>query len=266
MALFKIPSDTNDLLVHTDILRGMKFPLTDKTKFLNSHEEFISTLIGSGNIYYPAFNYDCLKTGLFNVNKDPIQVGLLNEYLRVEKKFKRNLFPVFSFISKSNFDYEKFQGGSVVDPFGQESLFHSLYLNNAYLIHYGSPLSSSTIIHYVERISDRLFYRYDKYFDLKIILENESIDVSLKYHVRPMGLSLEYDWYRLEKDLLENRLLSVYESGRSRILGIKIKELVDFWNYQLSRNPFYLLDHKTQETVEKKLNQLGRGFDLKDFE
>jgi aminoglycoside N3'-acetyltransferase len=266
MELFKIPSDINNILIHTDILRGLKFPINDKKSFLNSHFNFIKDYSGVNNIYFPSFNYDCLKSGIYNVEEDPIQVGALNEFIRKEKFFNRNKVPVFSFISSSSFENDCYLNGITIDPFGKESLFHNLYLNKSYLLHYGSNFDTSTIIHYVERVSNKLLYRYDKYFDIKVVSDDKKNDIKLKYHVRPMRIILDYDWIRLEKELVKNGLLFTYNSGRTKLMGIKVKDLVDFWIEKLNEDPLYLLNIETRTKIECELDKLGRGFNLNDFE
>jgi aminoglycoside N3'-acetyltransferase len=139
-------------------------------------------------------------------------------------------------------------------------------MNNSYLLHYGSKFSSSTIIHYIERISKNLIYRYDKVFNVKIIDTNQSINVKFNYHVRPIGFEIEYDWVKLESDLMTNKILDQYTDGRTQIIGIRIKDLVNFCLENLIEDPLYLLDVKTKYNVIKKLEETGRKFTINDFE
>ena len=266
MELFKIPKDINNVLIHTDIMGGIKFPLKDKKSFLDLHFNFLKDYIGNSNIYIPSFNYNCLKTGIFNVETDPIQVGVLNEYIREKKKFERNKVPVFSFLSSSSIKNDNIEDNKIIDPFGDESLFHDLYKKNSFLLHYGSNFRTSTIIHYIERTSKKLLYRYDKFFHIDIVSNDITNKIILKYHVRPVGFNLEYDWLKLEKELTDSGILFKYNSGRTKLLGIKISDLVDFWIEKLNDDPLYLLRSDTRSSVESKLDKFGRGFKLNDFE
>jgi len=266
MELFNIPPDIENVLIHTDVLKGVKFSAKNRITFLNQHYEFILNFIGEKNLFIPSFNYSCLKSGNYDIENDEAQVGILNEHIRKTTKLKRSPIPVFNFLSNNVHHHVKFEHGSIIDPFGEESLFHFLYMNNSYLLHYGSKFSSSTIIHYIERISKNLIYRYDKVFNVKIIDTNQSINVKFNYHVRPIGFEIEYDWVKLESDLMTNKILDQYTDGRTQIIGIRIKDLVNFWLENLIEDPLYLLDVKTKYNVIKKLEKTGRKFTINDFE
>lgn len=264
--LFSIPNDIENVLIHTDIRRGMKFPINQRDSFLENHYKFIKDFVANRRIFLPAFNYSCLKSGKYSVSDDEVQVGVLNEYIREKKKFSRSLTPVFNFLSNYNYEFTNIQNESIVDPFGNNSTFHFLYTNNSYLLHYGSSLSASTIIHYVERVSNKLVYRYDKNFNIKIINKDEIKNVKFKYHVRPLGLNIEYDWEKLQSDLISENLLDQYRDGRTQIIGIKIDNLVKFWLEKINEDYLYPLNKHTRFRVLKKLEETGGKFEMKNFE
>jgi len=81
-----------------------------------------------------------------------------------------------------------------------------------------------------------------------------------------MGHDLNYDWNKLEEDLLENGLIEKYKEKRTQILIGRIDKIVDYWLTCLNNNPFYFLDKDTRNWVEAKFNELNRPFKLTDFE
>jgi aminoglycoside 3-N-acetyltransferase len=258
--------NTNKLLIHTDILRAVKLPRSEGKSFFKTHTEFIQEILDNqGQLYFPAFNYTCLKTGEFRVDTDPIVVGMFNEYLRQNEGYFRSETPVFSFISNKPI-LNNITPKSTIDPFDKTSLFDDLYNSKAVLLHYGSPFSSSTIIHYIERISNVLTYRYDKNFKINIINSNNIYDCTLKLHVRPMGLDLDYDWNRLQKDLIEKKILHEHISGRANIRWLNISDLVEYWLNHLQKDPLFLLNVESKIRVNKRLESLGRPFKIVDFE
>ena len=173
--------------------------------------------------------------------------------------------PVFNFTGCGDSLSPTFE--RIIDPFDASSTFGLLHNEKALLLHYGSLFATTTLIHYVERISEQLIYRYDKIFEGKVIdAHNNEHHVSLKYHVRPMGVKLEYDWFRLEKDLLENHILLKHEDGRTRVLICEICRLVDFWLERLSVDKFYFLTDSTRNWVLTKYDELQRPFLISDFE
>ena len=60
--------------------------------------------------------------------------------------------------------------------------------------------------------------------------------------------------------------MNEYKNGRTQILGIKTKDLVNYWLYKLNQDPLYFLDQTTKYNVSKRIDKLGRGFKLTDFE
>ena len=266
MELFDIPKDIQNVLIHTDVLRGINFPMKNRTSFLDSHHEFLTDFTQEKRLFFPGFNYSCLKTGKYSVKNDKVQVGILNERIREKNSYYRDLMPVFNFLSNSKEDYTLVEDNDIIDPFGLNSTFDFLFNNNSYLIHYGSSFNSSTIIHYIERISGKLSYRYDKQFSIEIVDHNSIKNVKFNYHVCPLNYELTYDWVKLESDLKSENLLSIYKNGRTQILGVKINDLVNYWLDKLNQDPLYLLDQTTRYNVSKKLDKLGSKFELKHFE
>ena len=47
---------------------------------------------------------------------------------------------------------------------------------------------------------------------------------------------------------------------------ISTKKLLDYWIYKLNLNPFYFLNIQSGLFAKNKVDKLGRGFILQDFE
>lgn len=256
---------SNTILIHSDIMQGFSIPFKNRESFLIDHIQELKSLNTNLNIWMPTFNYDFCKGISYLVEDTPSQVGVLSEYFRRNIADWRTQVPIFSFAGTGQ--EPLLDISQIIDPFGTNSAFHFLYEKDALLMHYGSALNSTTILHYAERISNHLCYRYDKKFYGKIITTcGEKIDVTFNFHVRPLGKHLDYDWSKIENDLFENNILLLYKEGRSRILICKIKELINFWIDRLTQNPLYLLDSDSKIWVEPLLNKLGRAFLIEDFE
>ena len=266
MELFKIPNNIQNIVFHTDVLKGMKFALNSRDSFLEQHYQFLLSVGNGESLFFPSFNYTCLKTGKYEVQKDDVQVGILNEFIRKKDNIKRDQMPVFNFISNTSKKYINIKNNDIVDPFGDNSTFDFLSKNKSFLIHYGSSFNSSTIVHYVERISGKLTYRYDKDFLIDIIDNDVVKTVKFRYHVRPLHFNLDYNWLKLEEDLKCQNILWEFKSGRTQILGAEIEQLVKYWLEQLKEDPLYFLDTQTRLEVSKKLDELGSKFELKHFE
>ena len=251
-------------LVHSDLMQGFSIPFKSRNTFLSSHMDELLSLKRDLNIWMPSFNYNFCRGEIYNIDTTPSQVGNLSEYFRKEVAEWRTHIPVFSFAGTGEEPVLKFS--ETIDPFGSESAFHELFQRNAVMIHYGSQFKTSTVIHYAERMSGVLSYRYDKLFPGKIISSSMEKDVEFNFHVRPMGKHLDYDWQKIESDLIRNGILFVYQQDNSKIQMCSIRDLVSYWISRIQQHPLYLLDAESKQWVEPMLNKLGRSFRIDDFE
>ena len=92
--------------------------------------------------------------------------------------------------------------------------------------------------------------------------------VSLDYHVSPLNPRVEYDWEKIYQDLLKENLIFEYKifGNVNYITLLSIKNVSDYWINKLKNDPFYFLNEESKKWVIPKVNKLGRGFVLTDFE
>lgn len=253
------------ILIHSDILFGFKIKFENHEKYLEEHFKELEDVCQPLKIIMPSFNYDFCKGIPYNLKFSESQVGTLSEYFRKNKAKWRTSTPVFNFSGIGDNPLTNKYGK--IDPFDESSLYNYLFNNKGILMHYGSGFHTSTLIHYVERISKRLIYRYDKVFRGQVIDFNDvAHNCELVYHVRPIGYNFNYDWNKIEEDLIENNIIEKYKEKRTQILIGRIDKIVDFWLTHINNNPFYFLDKETRRWVESKFNELNRPFKLTDFE
>jgi len=255
-------SNSSKILVHSDLLRGFRLQLAPNGELLDAH---CKLLIGfAQDIYMPTFNYDFPKTRTFDVANTPSKIGVINEYFRTNYAQWQTPIPVFSVAGTGNFPVINCQ--NEIDPFDDNSIFGFLHKTNSLIMYYGAGFSSTTLIHYVERISNLLYYRYDKIFEGEVIYNGINNKVNFKFHVRPMDKNLDYNWTRLENDLKENNLIKYFDERATKIKIIRVIDLVDFWMMKMKKDPLYFLDDESKIWVEPLLNKLGRPFLITDFE
>ena len=75
------------LFVHSGVTKVRKFvdePLDTKKPgcFLAAHLKLLQSLAGDRALIFPTFNYQFLKSGLFDVDQSASEIGLLSEYAR----------------------------------------------------------------------------------------------------------------------------------------------------------------------------------------
>lgn len=273
MSDFSLPWDylgeqSGPLLVHSDagVTHRLVGGLRGRQEILAEHTRLLAVLARSHPLWVPTFNYDFLRSGVYDPSVDRSQVGPISEYIRVQRASWRTPCPVFNFAGTGASPLAEGGPGGTIDPFDSSSAFGNLVRRRGTIVWYGAPFSSSTIIHHVERLAGGPPYRYDKMFDGFVLsADGTEYPLQLCYHVRPMGMRLEYDWRRLQLDLQqEGILLDVGPSAVVRFAGAN--RLVDFWLERLHADPLYLLDDGSRAWVDRKLNDVGRRFVLRDFE
>ena len=257
------------VLIHSDITRGLSVEgdRNNRHAFIESHCEHISDLFPCSRIYMPAFNYDFLKSGSFDVVNAPSQVGVLSEHFRQHRAEWRTCDPVFSFSGTGDILYRDPVGSdAIIDPFGPNSFFDFLYQEDCFLFHYGSRFECSTVLHYAERMSGALLYRYDKLFYGDVIRAEIQTPVVYNYHVKPQGRMFQYDYKRMIHGLTTAGILTTLEQGRIKISYCSLKKLVDYLISNMRKDPYSLLDPATIQWLQPITEKLGRGVELTDFE
>lgn len=257
----------NNFLIHSDIKNLFLFDFKSKKDYLSKHLNNIYDIFSEFNIWMPTFNYDFTKSGVYNTKEDRSQIGILNDYFRNFCEW-RTTTPVFNFSGNGKYPINKIQSGDIINPFEFGSEFHYLYENDSVHCHYGSNISHSTLFHYIEGISEKLLYRYPKKFHGVIINKGVTNKVTLDYHVSPLKTRVEYDWNKIHLDLLKDNLIHEYKifNGVDYIMIFSIKKVSDYWINKLDYDPFYFLDEKSKKWVIPKIEKLGRGFEMNDFE
>lgn len=259
---------SRDVLIHSDLMWGfnVQFDRNNREKCVSDHYEKISSIFEEFSIIMPSFNYKYLPTKEYNTQA-PSQVGVLSEYFRSKIATWRTLDPVFSFSGTKHIEFsDPIKNNTIIDPFGPESFFNTLYVKNSLLLHYGSELKHTTLIHYIERKLGAVPYRYDKLFNGSVSDGNDSYNIQYKYHVRPMGKHLDYNWNKIANELTAAGIYYSLNEGKTRIGFCNIQVMVDYLYAQLIKDPFYLLDDASKEWIFPKMEELGRNFMIQDFE
>lgn len=255
------------VLVHCDALGAGAFvPRScNRSELLSSHLDALGGLAQGRDIWVPTFNYDFLRNGRFNSAGDPSQVGPITEAFRLFRATWRTPMPVFNFAGTGPAPPVAIEDGSVVDPFDSSSAFALVGALNGSIAWYGASLSSATLLHHTERAAGGPVYRYDKSFRGVVTHQGKATPVSLIYHVRPMGQHLDYDWPRLEREMIEVGVVRKI-GDREHAHWAPAQQLIEFWVARQREDPLALLDQESRTWVERRLQALGRPFVLEDFE
>jgi aminoglycoside 3-N-acetyltransferase len=259
-------SGSGPVFVHSDPFRVARLlkPVRDRAAYLDSHIALLREASGDRGLWLPTFNYDFPRTHVFDVRESESQLGPIPERFRVAAAEWRTHIPMFS-ISGIGSPVTP-QWGDHTDPFGRDSFFAKLVENDGVIVYYGDTFHYNTLVHFAERVAGGPAYRYDKLFEGRVIdEEGASFEGSLDYHVRPLGMGLDYDWPRLLNEALEAGVCRRLE-GYPAVLAASARALNELWVSDMKGDPFALLDEKSRAWAEPAVEKLGRRFVLTDYE
>lgn len=257
------------ILVHSDLREAVSIgrSLGFAIRRDNLAESLIETLehvlgVSRESMIFPAFNYDFATTRLFDVENDSIQVGAFPEILRRESYFRRTPVPFFSFLTR---DAPNFMGTDEIDPFGNESLFAEIANNDGSIVFFGAAIDKMTFIHHIESSQPGgPIYRYSKVFDGHVLNVGKRKACTIRMHVRPQGLLMNYDWDKIWRHLFLSKAGTHHHSFRN-VLLVNAREAMRFLLQRIDQDPLYLLDSGARTNFLSRKGSSGR-FTLRDFE
>ena len=256
------------VLVHADLMRARSFvgPIQSRTMMIQKHVEVLLDACGDRPLWTPCFNYDFCGARTTDLRTAPSQVGPLGQAFLKDQRFWRSTDPVFSICGSGN--PIEYLDRSRILAFGAASGLGQLFERNGSILFYGTTIRSATILHLAESRAGGPIYRYDKVFTGELVdSAGEKLAVEFVYHVRPKGMSLDYDWERLERDLYDAGVICFHTHRNEKVVGLcDAKMLVDYWVSRIKDDPKYLLDHCSRKKVDDLKLAPGERVKLEQFE
>jgi aminoglycoside 3-N-acetyltransferase len=253
------------VLVHTDITRldrSLLKNLESGETIIDRSFNLMSGLTSGLETWFPAFNYQFGNVGVFDLNKDRVEVGFLNEEVRASGEFYRSKVPIFSILRQCAPQKSSVSENEIIEPFGPHGEFAELHKRDGQILLFGAQFNSLTIIHWVEEAA-QIKYRYFKEISGLILSGNETKKATVRFRVRPKGLNLDYAWEKIEEELRNNAVLA--NPGKN-IFSISVQKLHECLSRKLEQDEFWLLNDDSRAAIMKKRTELGRDFDIGDFE
>ena len=268
-AVLSLPSTapTGPVLFHCDSQRTLELVKgkRSRSEILEGHLGIIKGLTDGRDAWVPTFNYDFCRSGEFDTTTDLSQVGAITEAFRSSAGKWRTSCPVFNFSGEGDIPFEFSASEIEVDPFDSNSAFGELVRQDGNIVWYGAPFASTTLIHHVERCANGPVYRYDKVFSGVVTNGESQNKIDLRYHVRPMGRTLEYDWERIFQELMGLGIVQPLLKSAA-IYWAPVSVLHNYLVSKVLSDPLWLLDDDSRFWIEKDLSKIGRPFILSDFE
>ena len=257
------------VLVHSDLVELLSLArgIGHRPRRDNLGRDLLKVLedlysVDRSSLVFPAFNYDFGKKKVFDVGNDPIQVGSFPESLRTEGLFSRTPVPFFSFLRR---EAPLFVDPPEINPFGHGSFFSELADQNGKIVLLGTSINKMTFIHHVESSQEGgPIYRYDKYFEGKVVNGGRAKHCVVSMHVRPRGLSIDYDWETIYKALKSSDSLVEDGAGRGNLV-IHASRAKQVLLRKIQNSPLSLLTNDSQKSVASSLAGRER-LRIEDFE
>lgn len=246
-AFSSIASD--NIVIHTDLMEiGIIDRVKPRAEMLSDYWSVIQQTAGDRCLLIPTFNYDFCQDGIYDVERAPAEVGVLNEHIRQLYPQMRTRTPVFNYCILNN---TGFSLAAVANPFSVTSTFGELVEKQAEIVFFGARFDGNTFIHHVEEIME-IGYRYVKPFPGEIV-EPDGVrsQITLEYRVRPLDGGLTYDWGRLQTDLEDEGLLHTYPLGHGRLMHYRTDLLLAYWSAKIREEELYLLTPGSQEHMKR---------------
>ena len=96
-------------------------------------------------------------------------------------------------------------------------------------------------------------------------MDNQVTQISLVYLVRPLSMCLEYNWRKIS-ELLSDAKISFKNHGFGDYEIYNANDLTEFMLTKYAEDIFWTLTDDSKMESQKKLDELGRGFRIEDFE
>ena len=84
-------------------------------------------------------------------------------------------------------------------------------------------------------------------------------------HVRPMGIHLDYDWKRLQEELISEGILQTDEEA-SDLKYIRARQLIEYWGNQISSGPPYLLGQQSRNNYDGPTLKEEKRISMQEYE
>ncbi len=268
----KLPRLLNDgpVFFHTDIKRVLH--LVDRRKDVNATlDDLLSVcknLADGRDIWMPVFSYRFTNEGIYDVQNDPSQIGLLSEHFRKTSNWRTNE-PVFSICGLENTAKPQMINPDISNKFkafGSESVFAKLTERKGIIVWFGASLRNSiTFVHYAESLFGTPLYRYVKRFKGTIVDNGQNFEVDFEYHVKPKQFRISYD-YDIRLAAISKGIINEIPGSNGTCYYSYADELVAYFSEFLDKDLLSLLDETSLKWVNTHLEKLGRGFIQSDFE
>lgn len=187
----------------------------------------------------------------YDHESSPSEQGILSEFVRTQPGAVRSLHPLFSVAALGRNAERLCQDDLSPTGFGHGSPFQRLRELDAWILCLGVDLKAMTFVHHVEQTFG-VPYGYTKEWCAPVIKSGKPVARRFFAFVRYLGAGIDYDFSRLQNDLMANGLAESRKVGYGAVWCTRARAVFDFTMDQLRDEPFYLLKHPPSGEPWKK--------------
>ena len=181
-----------------------------------SLDDIIDTLkriVGEyGTLIFPTYNWDFCKGITFDYHNTPCRTGSLGSAALKRADFRRTQHPIYSYAVWGKYADELCAMNNI-SSFGEDSIFAWLDNHHAQNLIVDVGLTECfTFVHYVEQISGKVNYRFDKQFTADYIDADGHISQrTYSMYVRYLELNVVADFRGIDEILFNRGIEQRYD-------------------------------------------------------
>jgi len=242
-SLRKVGLKKNDIIyINPEIYKfGKLFEAKNKNDYFGIFFKNINKIIGkNGTIVVNSYTFQTLRYNKsFVYEKTISSSGKFSEYIRKNKKSLRSNHPVFSVTAYGKYKNYVCKNNSL-NNYGNNSPYQKFLKLNGKILNLGMGPWLNPFIHVAEMLAG-VPYFYNKFTKVNYYKKNKKINKNFSSYVRFLNLKLMYDYKKLKKKLLENKVIKSAPLGSSYVHLLNAREYVDTILDLLDKDQFALL-------------------------
>ena len=166
--------------------------------------------------------------------------GILSEYARTQPGAVRSMHPLFSVSALGPKANVICADGLAQTAFGYDSPFYRLRELDARIVCIGVDLLATTFVHHIEQTFG-VPYGYTKEWSPPIRSCGETVRRRFFAFVRYLDAGVEYDFTRMQDDLLTLGLAKRAVLGYGAVWSVRVRDIFEHGMDRLKDDPFYFL-------------------------
>jgi len=218
----------NNIVLHSNLL-------TLDRKFLLDKKKIKSIILLNLNkaIFLPAFNFNKRKKLNFDKNEDSF--GALTNLFINDKKFKRIINPIHSYIYKNHRIIKNFKTFS----FGKKSIFQYFYDSDFTWVNFGCEYNQGyTLFHHAEELNN---VSYRKKITFKKVIQYKKKNIKINYNYFARKKKVAFNFKKAVLEMRRKRIIKFIKFENTFLEIGKVKKIINFLNKKLKLNKNYLL-------------------------